>query len=51
VQHFYDVITNGHGAMYSFADRVQPTDRWAIAAYIPSVAALPVCQRGGCASK
>jgi mono/diheme cytochrome c family protein len=34
VQHFYDVITNGYGAMYSFADRVQPEDRWAIAAYI-----------------
>jgi mono/diheme cytochrome c family protein len=34
VQHFYDVMTNGYGAMYSFADRVQPTDRWAIAAYI-----------------
>lgn len=34
VQHFYDVMTNGHGAMYSFANRVQPADRWAIAAYI-----------------
>jgi mono/diheme cytochrome c family protein len=34
VQHFYDVISNGYGAMYSFADRVQPEDRWAIAAYI-----------------
>ena len=34
VQHFYDVITNGYGAMYSFAYRVQPQDRWAIAAYI-----------------
>ena len=34
VQHFYDVITNGYGAMYSFAYRVQPSDRWAIAAYI-----------------
>ena len=33
-QYFYDVITRGHGAMYSFADRVQPRDRWAIAAYI-----------------
>ncbi len=33
-QYFYDVITAGHGAMYSFADRVQPQDRWAIAAYI-----------------
>jgi mono/diheme cytochrome c family protein len=34
VQHFYDVISNGHGAMYAFADRVRPVDRWAIAAYI-----------------
>ena len=34
VQHFYDVMTAGYGAMYSFADRVQPKDRWAIAAYI-----------------
>jgi mono/diheme cytochrome c family protein len=34
VQHFYEVITNGYGAMYSFADRVQPEDRWAITAYI-----------------
>ena len=34
VQHFYDVITNGYGSMYSFAYRVQPADRWAIAAYI-----------------
>ena len=33
-QYFYDVITNGHGVMYSFADRVEPRDRWAIAAYI-----------------
>lgn len=33
-QHFYDVITNGYGAMYSFAGRVAPADRWAIAAYI-----------------
>ena len=34
VQHFYDVITHGYGAMYSFVYRVQPADRWAIAAYI-----------------
>ena len=33
-QHFYDVITNGYGAMYSYAQRVPPADRWAIAAYI-----------------
>jgi mono/diheme cytochrome c family protein len=34
VGHFYDVITNGYGVMYSYAARVDPTDRWAIAAYI-----------------
>jgi mono/diheme cytochrome c family protein len=32
--HFVEVITNGHGAMYSYADRVPPPDRWAITAYI-----------------
>jgi mono/diheme cytochrome c family protein len=32
--HFYDVITNGYGVMYSYADRVEPQDRWAIVAYI-----------------
>lgn len=31
---FVDVITNGYGVMYSYADRVPPADRWAIAAYI-----------------
>ena len=33
-QHFYDVITHGYGAMYSYADRVAPEDRWAITANI-----------------
>lgn len=33
-RHFYDVITNGYGAMYSYAARVPPADRWAIVAYI-----------------
>ncbi|MEI9421161.1 cytochrome c [Mesorhizobium sp. Cs1299R1N1] len=33
-RHFYDVITNGYGAMYSYAARVPSTDRWAIVAYI-----------------
>ncbi len=32
--HFVDVITNGHGVMYSYADRVSVPDRWAITAYI-----------------
>lgn len=34
IGHFYDVITNGFGTMYSAAYRVEPGDRWAIAAYI-----------------
>jgi mono/diheme cytochrome c family protein len=33
-KHFVDVIGDGYGSMYSFSDRVEPTDRWAIAAYI-----------------
>lgn len=32
--HFFEVITNGYGAMYSYAARVEPADRWRIAAYI-----------------
>lgn len=34
IGHFFDVITNGYGVMYSYATRVEPEDRWAIAAYI-----------------
>jgi cytochrome c553 len=34
VGHFYEVMTNGFGAMYSYASRVSPEDRWRIAAYI-----------------
>jgi cytochrome c553 len=32
--HFFEVMTNGFGAMYSYAARVEPADRWRIAAYI-----------------
>ncbi len=32
--YLYDVITNGHGVMYSYADRVPSADRWAVIAYI-----------------
>lgn len=41
-RHVYDVITEGYGAMYSYAARVEPADRWAIAAYIQ---ALQLSQR------
>ncbi len=34
VGHFFDVMTNGFGAMPSYASRVEPDDRWRIAAYI-----------------
>jgi hypothetical protein len=34
IGHFYDVITHGYGVMYPYAARVEPRDRWAIAAYI-----------------
>jgi hypothetical protein len=34
VGHYFDVMTRGFGTMYSYASRVPPKDRWAIAAYI-----------------
>jgi mono/diheme cytochrome c family protein len=39
VGHFFDVITNGWGKMNSYAYQVQPSDRWAIAAYIRTLQA------------
>jgi len=36
-----DVITHGHGVMYSYADRVEPRDRWAIAAYVKALQRVP----------
>jgi mono/diheme cytochrome c family protein len=32
--YYFQVVTNGFGAMYSYAERVSPEDRWRIAAYI-----------------
>ncbi len=32
--HFFNVMTNGYGAMPDYAAQVTPEDRWAIAAYI-----------------
>jgi len=32
--YFYDVVSNGFGAMYSYSERIPPTDRWAIIAYV-----------------
>ncbi len=41
--HFFNVITNGYGAMPEYASQVTPEDRWAIAAYIR---ALQLSQNG-----
>lgn len=43
LRHIYNVITDGYGVMYSYAARVPPDDRWAIAAYIR---ALQLSQHG-----
>jgi mono/diheme cytochrome c family protein len=51
--YIYNVMTNAFGAMYSYAARVKPEDRWAIAAYIGALqlsqhadeAALPPADR------
>jgi len=32
--HFFDVMSNGFGAMPDYAAQIHPEDRWAIAAYI-----------------
>lgn len=32
--YFYDVITNGFGAMLSYSAQIPPRDRWAIIAYV-----------------
>jgi hypothetical protein len=32
--HFFDVITNGFGAMPDYSSQIPPHDRWAISAYI-----------------
>jgi hypothetical protein len=42
IGHFYDVITNGFGAMQDYSAQVAPGDRWAVAAY---VRALQFAQR------
>src|SRR6266581_7210578 len=34
VGHFYDVMTNGFGAMPDYSAQIPPRDRWAIIAYI-----------------
>jgi mono/diheme cytochrome c family protein len=54
VGHFFDVITNGFGAMPDYAAQLSPEDRWAVIAYIRALqlsthataADVPEDQRG-----
>ena len=54
VGHFFDVITNGFGAMPDYRDQVPVADRWAIIAYVRALqasqsaplAAVPPAERG-----
>jgi mono/diheme cytochrome c family protein len=54
VGHFFDVMTNGFGAMPDYAAQIKPEDRWAIAAYIralqlsrqATIADVPPSERG-----
>jgi mono/diheme cytochrome c family protein len=54
IGHFFDVISNGFGAMPDYAAQIRVDDRWAIAAYIralqlsghATVADVPADQRG-----
>jgi len=55
IGHFVDVITNGYGAMPSYASRVESDDRWRIAAYVrvlqlsenATIEDVPVDKRAG----
>ena len=53
VGHFFDVITNGFGAMPDYASQIKAEDRWAIIAYVralqlsehASLADIPAAER------
>jgi mono/diheme cytochrome c family protein len=53
VGYFYDVMTRGYGVMFSYANRIDEDDRWAIAGYIralqlshhATLADVPVSER------
>ena len=54
VGHFFDVMTNGFGAMPDYAAQITPADRWAIGAYVRALQLsahatmedVPVAERG-----
>src|SRR5260370_39724817 len=44
--YFYDVVSNGFGAMYSYSERIPPNDRWAIIAYVRALQFSPNAKAG-----
>ena len=51
IGYFFDVISNGLGAMPDYAAQIEPRDRWAIAAYVRVLQSQPErldrrCARG-----
>ena len=50
VGHFFDAITNGWGAMPSYAPQIPVQDRWAIIAYIRALQASQNIKPAGAAS-
>ena len=47
IGHFYDVMTNGFGAMPDYRAQIAPRDRWAIAAYIRALQLSQHAPAGG----
>lgn len=45
--YFVEIITNGYGAMYPYANRVEPADRWAVAAYIQALQRVGEAREAG----
>lgn len=44
--HFFDVITNGFGAMPDYAAQIKVTDRWAVAAYVRALQSASAASSG-----
>ena len=55
VGYYFDVMTNGFGAMQDYRMQLEPKDRWAVASYIRALGtaggpASPTCRRRSAAS-
>ena len=48
--HFYNVISAGYGAMYSYCDKIAPPDRWAVIAYVRALQAAGKTATGDAAA-